>query len=197
MSRKDTKYAEVVIKYSLNLSMNDRNVFRFVMLLSIVVFALVVVLNRKLIPAPTDIPAFVYQLPKLHALLNGTCAILLLASLSAIKKGKVQLHKKLNLTAFVLSAVFLISYVTYHYLAAETRYPEDNPLRYLYLFILISHIVLAALVLPLILMSFYYGLQQNHAKHKKLVRWSFPIWLYVTITGVVVYLMISPFYTHG
>ena len=176
--------------------MNDRLVFRFVLLLSIVVFALVVVLNRKVIPAPANVPAFVYQLPKLHAVLNGSCAVLLLGSLAAIKRKNIGLHKKLNLTAFVLSSVFLISYVTYHYLAAETAYPADNPLRPVYLFILISHIILAALVLPLILLSFYHGLQNNVAKHRKLVRWSYPIWLYVTITGVVVYVMISPFYSH-
>src|SRR5205807_2306743 len=109
-------------------------------------------------------------------------------------------HKKLNIITFILSSVFLLSYITYHWLAQETRYP-DGPLRSTYLIILISHIILAALVLPLVLLSFYFGLKTQQPggeryvyKHKKLVRWSFPIWLYVTITGVVVYVMISPYY---
>lgn len=176
--------------------MSDKLVFRIVLALSVVVFLLVVVLNKKIIPPPTTIPAFVYSLPKLHALLNGTCSILLVLSLMAIKKKNIVLHKKLNLTAFFLSALFLISYVTYHYMAQETSYPQGNPLRPVYLFILISHIILAALVLPLVLLSFYHGLKGNIEKHRKLVRFSFPIWLYVTVTGVVVYLMIAPFYTH-
>jgi putative membrane protein len=82
----------------------------------------------------------------------------------------------------------------YHYFANETIFPTDNPLRPIYLTILISHIILAALVLPLVLLSFYHGLLMNIEQHKKLTRWTFPIWLYVTVTGVVVYLMISPYY---
>jgi putative membrane protein len=176
--------------------MTDRIVFRIVFAVSIVVFLLVLVLNRRLIPAPANFPLFIYQLPKLHAFLNGTCSILLICSFIAIKNKKRDLHKKLNITAFLLSSLFLISYVTYHYLAGDTSFPAINPLRPVYLFILTSHIFLAAAVLPLILLSFYRGLQGQIEKHKKLVHWSFPIWLYVTITGVVVYLMISPYYAH-
>jgi putative membrane protein len=176
--------------------MNDRAVFRLVFAASIFVFVTVVVLNRKLIPPPENIPAFVYQLPKLHALINGTCSVLLICSLLAIRRRNIILHKKINITAFFLSSLFLVSYITYHYMAGDTPFPKDNPLRPVYLFILISHIILAAAVLPLILLSFYRGLQMQVDKHRKLVRWSFPIWLYVTVTGVVVYLMISPYYTH-
>jgi len=106
----------------------------------------------------------------------------------------VQRHKKINILTFVLSTIFLLSYVTYHWLSEETKYPLDNPMRPLYLGILISHIILAATVLPMILLSFWYGLSNQVQKHRKLVRFTFPIWLYVTITGVVVYLMISPYY---
>ena len=176
--------------------MNDRKLFRLVIAITLVVVALVIVLNRKILPAPSTVPVFVYQLPKLHALLNGTCSILLIASFLAIRSKKVTLHKRLNVTAFCLSSLFLISYVTYHYMAEETLFPKDNPLRGLYLFILISHIFLATVVLPLILLSFYSGLQKQIEKHRKLVRFTFPIWLYVTVTGVVVYFMISPYYTH-
>ncbi len=176
--------------------MNDKLVFRLIMTVSIVVFVAVIILNKKILPVPETIPAFVYQLPKLNAFINGTCSILLLVSLYKIKQKKIETHKRINIFTFILSALFLVSYITYHWLAQETLFPLDNPLRPVYLTILISHIILAALVLPLILLSFHKGLQMQVEKHKKLVRWSFPIWLYVTVTGVVVYLMISPYYTH-
>jgi len=173
---------------------NDKLIFRLVMVLSVVIFAAVVVLNRKILPVPEVIPEFVFKLPKLNAMINFTCTILLLLSLYMIKQKNIQLHKKLNVITFCLSAVFLVSYVTYHWMMPETSFPAGNSLRPVYLTILISHIVLAALVLPLILLSFHKGLQNQVEKHKKLVRWAFPIWLYVTVTGVVVYLMISPYY---
>ena len=174
--------------------MNDNLTFRIVLGISIFVFIAVIILNRKILPVPEVIPDFVYQLPKLNAFINGTCSILLLISLYFIKRKNIEAHKKVNITAFVLSSLFLVSYITYHWMAKETSYPHDNPIRPVYLTILISHIILAALVLPMVLMSFYYGLSMDVAKHRKLVRFAYPIWLYVTVTGVVVYLMISPFY---
>ncbi len=174
--------------------MNDKLTFRIVLGISIFVFIAVVILNRKILPVPEHIPDFVYQLPKLNAFINGTCSILLLISLYFIKQKNIVMHKKINIAAFILSSLFLVSYITYHWLAKETAYPTGNPMRPVYLTILISHIILAALVLPMVLMSFYYGLQMDVVKHRKLVRFAYPIWLYVTITGVVVYLMISPFY---
>jgi len=111
-------------------------------------------------------------------------------------------HKRLNIFAFCLSSLFLLSYITYHWMAQETSYPHDSPLRTTYLIILVSHIILAAVVLPMVLLSFYYGLKSQqpenaavyYKKHRRIARWTFPIWLYVTITGVVVYLMISQYY---
>ncbi|HYH56403.1 MAG TPA: DUF420 domain-containing protein [Anseongella sp.] len=175
---------------------NDKFVFRLVMAVSLVVLTAVVVLNRRLLPAPAEFPSYIYILPRLNAFINGTCCLLLLASLYYIKRKNVLMHKRINLTAFILSALFLISYVTFHFYVPETTYPSGSPTRPLYLLILISHIILAALVLPLVLLSFYHGLMGNIGKHRKLVRWSYPVWLYVTISGVVVYLMISPYYTH-
>ncbi len=174
--------------------MNDKITFRIVLGISIFVFIAVIILNRKILPVPAVIPDFVYQLPKLNAFINGTCSILLLISLYFIKRKNIEAHKKVNITAFVLSSLFLVSYITYHWMAKETSFPHDNPMRTVYLTILISHIILAALVLPMVLMSFYYGLQMDVVKHRKLVRFAYPIWLYVTVTGVVVYLMISPYY---
>lgn len=106
------------------------------------------------------------------------------------------MHKRLNLITFTLSSIFLVLYIVYHYFATHTSYPADSSYRNIYLTILYTHIILAAGVLPLILLSFHRGLQMQVEKHRKLVRFAFPIWLYVTVTGVIVYLMISPFYTH-
>ena len=174
--------------------MSDKLVFRLVMAISIVVLVAVIILNKKILPVPETIPAFVYKLPKLNAAINATCSMLLLLSFYFIRQKNIAVHKKLNIITFILSSVFLLSYITYHWMGQETSFPADNPLRPVYLTVLISHIILAALVLPLILLSFHKGLQMQVEKHKKLVRWSFPIWLYVTVTGVIVYLMISPYY---
>jgi putative membrane protein len=189
--------------------MTDKFIFRFVAGITIVVVALVIVLNRHLIPGPATPPAFTPYLPLLNAILNGTCSILLLTSLYFIKQGNITVHKRLNILTFCLSSIFLISYVLFHYLMQhDTVYGDIDgngvlsdderaaagSLRKIYLTILVPHIVLAAAVLPLILLSFYRGLQMQVQKHKKLVRWTFPIWLFVTISGVVVYLMIKPYY---
>lgn len=172
----------------------EKTVFRIVLSLSIVVFLLVIILDSKILPRPEVMPSFGHYLPLLNAFINGTCTVLLLMSFSAIKKRNIAKHKNINLITFFLSAIFLISYVTYHWMSNETKFPLDNPLRPLYLGILISHIILAATVLPLVLISFWYGLTNQVAKHRKITRFTFPIWLYVTTTGVIVYLMISPYY---
>ena len=98
------------------------------------------------------------------------------------------------IAAVITSSLFLVSYVWFHYFGIETKFPADNPLRPVYLIILITHIILAAIVLPLVLTTFYFGLNMKVERHRRLARWTFPIWLYVTITGVIVYLMISPYY---
>lgn len=175
--------------------MNDKQVFKTVTAVSVFVFVVVLVLNRKLI-TPPPAPAFVYSLPLLNAFINGTCSVLLIMSLLSIKQKNIQRHKQLNFLTFILSSLFLVSYILYHFFAPETHFGGQGVLKAIYYFILITHIILAALVLPLILLSFYYGINNNVEKHKKLVRFSFPVWLYVTVTGVLVYLMISPYYTH-
>ncbi|MBK8366448.1 MAG: DUF420 domain-containing protein [Bacteroidetes bacterium] len=189
---------------------NDKTVFKIVLAVSALICVVVVVLNQKLIPVPDTFPAFIYKLPMLNAFLNGSCSVLLIASLWAIKKRNIELHKKLNLTAFLLSSLFLISYVTAHYFIPDTKFGDVNHnevleqtelalvsgIRPIYLVILLSHIFLAVIVLPMILLSFYYALKDDRVKHKKITRFSYPIWLYVTITGVVVYTMISPYYNY-
>lgn len=175
--------------------MNDKLIFRLVMAVSVVVFAVVVILNKKVIPVFMPTPDFVYLLPKLNAFINGTCSVLLMISLYQIKQKNITAHKRLNIATFLLSSVFLVSYIIFHYFVKETTYGGEGTIRIVYYFILITHIILAAVVLPLVLLSFNSGLKLEVEKHRKLVRWTYPIWLYVTITGVIVYLMIAPYYT--
>lgn len=189
---------------------NEKAVKLTAYITTIAICAVVTILNQKWIPHPDTFPGFIYKLPLLNAILNGTCSVLLIASLLAIKQRKIELHKKLNLTAFVLSALFLVSYVTAHYFIPDTKYGDIDHngemsvteiatvsgIKPVYIIILLSHIFLAIVVLPLVLLSFYYGLTDQREKHKKLTRFSYPIWLYVTVTGVVVYLMISPYYNY-
>lgn len=177
---------------------------------TVAVCALVVVLNQKWIPHPDSFPHFIYSLPKLNAFLNGSCSILLLFSLWAIKNKNIERHKKLNISAFILSVLFILSYVTAHYFIPDAKFgdlnhdeimsPEESNMvsgiKPLYVIILLSHIFLAVAVLPMVLLSFYYGLTDQREKHKKLTRFSYPIWLYVTVTGVIVYLMIAPYYNY-
>lgn len=195
---------ELLAKYS------EKTIKRAIYITTFTVCALVAALNQKYIPHPDTFPDFIYKLPALNALLNGTCTVLLLFSLWAIKNKNIALHKKLNLTAFAFSTLFLISYVTAHYFIPDTKYGDTNHdgvmdalesaavsgIKPIYIIILLTHIFLAVAVLPMILLSFYYGLTDQRIKHKKLTRFSYPIWLYVTVTGVVVYLMISPYYNY-
>lgn len=189
---------------------NDKTVFKIVLIVSVLICAIVVLLQQKVFPVPETIPSFIYKLPMLNAIINGTCSVLLIFSLLAIKKRNIELHKKLNLTTFFLSALFLISYVTAHYFIPDTKFGDINHnnileqteldavsgIRPFYLIILLSHILLAVIVLPLVLLSFYYALKDNRVKHKKITRFSYPIWLYVTVSGVIVYLLISPYYNY-
>lgn len=170
----------------------DKTFLTAIYVVSALVFATVAVLSR--LPKAETMPDWATWLPGLNATLNALCTILLVAAWFAVKSGRTDLHKRLNLTTFGLSSVFLVSYVIYHAFGVETRYPADSPIRPLYLTILLSHILLAAVVLPLVLMSFYWALTGQIERHRKMVKFSFPIWLYVTSTGVIVYLMISPYY---
>ncbi len=149
-----------------------------------------------------------HSLPLFHALLNSTTAILLLASLYFIRHRQVRAHKMANLTAVLLSSVFLISYVIYHSSNPSVKYgdldhngvlsdPEKlqaGNWRYVYYFILSSHIILSGIIIPLVLFTLQRAFQSKFHKHQKLARITWPLWLYVAVTGVIVYLMISPYY---
>ncbi len=131
-------------------------------------------------------------LPLFNAIVNGTTSFLLLVALWAVKTGRVKLHRSLMMTSLLLSVMFLISYVTYHFVSESTAY--GGVYKSVYYFILITHILLAIAIVPLVLISTVRALTDQVEKHKKIARITWPIWFYVTITGVVVYIMISPYY---
>ncbi len=133
-------------------------------------------------------------LPPIYASINGLTAILLLVALWAIKNKKKRLHENLMKTCLGLSAAFLVMYVAYHITSDSTAYGGTGTIRYVYFFILITHILLSICVVPLVLFTLSRALAGDFEKHKALARFTFPIWLYVAVTGVIVYLMISPYY---
>lgn len=133
-------------------------------------------------------------LPAFHATLNSGVSILLLLALYAIKNGKQELHKKLMLSATGFSAVFLLSYVLYHLSAETTPFGGEGFIKGVYYFILITHILLAAIVFPFILFTLYQAWMGQFGKHRKIARFTWPVWFYVAVTGVIVYFMISPYY---
>jgi len=129
-------------------------------------------------------------MPGVNAALNATSATLLLLGLGAIRSGRREVHKRLMVSAFAASAVFLVGYVLYHYAHGDTRYEGVGPVRIAYLTILITHVILSIVMLPMILTTFYLAARERFAAHKRLARWTLPIWLYVSITGVVIYFML-------
>lgn len=134
------------------------------------------------------------QLPHINAVINSLTAIFLIIGVVYIKKGNMQAHKNMMMGAFVLGSLFLVSYVVYHAMIPSTHYGNEGAIKYIYYFFLISHILLAIVVVPFVLFAFYYALTGKFEKHKKVVKYTFPIWLYVSVTGVIVYWMIAPFY---
>jgi putative membrane protein len=133
-------------------------------------------------------------LPHLNAVLNSATAVCLGIGYYFIKTKNIALHKTMMITAFVLSSLFLISYVVYHAFVASTSYPGSGFILYLYRTILLSHILLSISIVYFALRSLYFGLTKQYEKHRKISKWTFPIWMYVAVTGVIVYLMISPYY---
>ncbi|MHA4810138.1 DUF420 domain-containing protein [Flavitalea flava] len=148
------------------------------------------------------------SLPFFHAILNSSTAILLIASLYFIKNGQIKAHKRTNLLAVALSSIFLISYVIYHSsnpstkfgdldhdgILSDTEKLQAGSLRYIYYFILTTHIILSGIIIPFVLFTLQRAFQEKFDKHRKLARITWPIWFYVAVTGVIVYLMINPYY---
>ncbi|RZV56963.1 MAG: DUF420 domain-containing protein [Flavobacteriaceae bacterium] len=133
-------------------------------------------------------------LPPIYASINAMTAILLLIALWAIKNGKRTLHENLMKTAIVFSVLFLVMYVAYHMTSDSTKFGGEGAVKYIYYFVLISHILLSIVVIPFVLITYVRALAQSFERHKKIARITFPLWLYVAVSGVIVYLMISPYY---
>jgi len=174
------------------LKKNDKKARALILTVSFVVFALVAFISKyKLV---VDLGFNIHYLALANAIINGTVSILLIWGLIAVKNKNFILHKKIMLFAIALSSLFLLSYVGHHLMAGETKYGGEGTMRYVYFFILATHIPLAAIILPFILFTAYRSLIGEFGKHKKLAKYTWPLWLYVSITGVLVYLLISPYY---
>ena len=140
-------------------------------------------------PAAASSGRFAF-LPALNALFNGLSATALLIGYTFIRARRIKAHRAAMVTAFAFSTLFLVSYLLHHYLHAEVKYPASGTLGFIYYPLLISHIVLAAVALPLILVTFFFSLTGRIPQHRKVARWTFPLWLYVSVTGVVTYAML-------
>jgi putative membrane protein len=135
-------------------------------------------------------------LPPIYASVNGLTAVLLVAAVIAVKKGKLGLHQKLMTICILFSLAFLVMYVAYHMTSDSTSFGGEGLVRYVYFFILITHIILSIIIIPLVLRTYAKAYLKNYVAHRKLAKITFPLWLYVAVTGVLVYLMISPYYVH-
>lgn len=187
---------------------NDKKAKQLIIIFSIIVFAAVTVLGKYNLAGKVNLPFDKHIFAFLNAVINSLVAVLLITALIAVKQKKYALHRNLMLVAMSLSVLFLLSYICHHLFAGEAIYGETDgvkglsdaelaaagSMRKVYLAVLITHIPLAGIGLPFILFAAYRGLTGDYDKHKKLVRFVFPLWLYVAVTGVIVYWMISPYY---
>ena len=185
---------------------NDKKAKTLIILFSVIVFIAITALSR--IKVEVDLGFDLHLFAKANAMINSAVTLLLIAALIAVKSKHYLLHKKIMLTAMVLSVLFLISYICHHLFAGESKFGDANhdgllteeekkvagPVRIVYYILLGTHIPLAGIILPFILFTAYRSMIGEFAKHKKLARITWPIWLYVAITGVIVYFMISPYY---
>lgn len=189
-----------------SIAKNDRLANWLIGIFSLVVFIVVVVLGKFKLDIELGFDVHIFA--TINAFVNASIAVVLVAALVAVKKKNYALHKKFMITALVLSIFFLLSYIAHHLLAGEAKYGDSNhdgivddaekiavgAMRMVYLVILITHIILATIILPFILFTAYRGLTSEFPAHKKLARITWPLWFYVAVTGPVVYFMISPYY---
>jgi len=189
------------------LEKSDKTARILIWSVSIIVFGAVAFLSGVKLNIQLGFDAHIFA--KFNAVVNSCVAVLLVAALVAVKRKHYLLHKKIMITAIILSVLFLISYICHHLLSGETRFGDLNhdgilspdekmlagSLRYIYYAILITHIPLAGIILPFILFTAYRGLTADYKKHRKIARITWPIWFYVAVSGVVVYLLISPYYS--
>lgn len=175
---------------STDIQLKEKKFNRLITIVSITVPLVVAILFGVKLPNVEPLSF----LPPIYASINGLTAVLLIVSLIAIKNKNVKLHERLNTTCIALSLLFLVMYVAYHMTSESTPYGGEGTMRYVYFFILISHIALSIIVIPLVLRTYAKAYLKQYEQHRKWAKITFPVWLYVAITGVVVYLMISPYY---
>nr|WP_294928180.1 DUF420 domain-containing protein [uncultured Flavobacterium sp.] len=169
---------------------------KFIVAVSIIIPVVVAILfGVKLKDFGYDVEPLSF-LPPIYATINGITAIVLVLGVLAIKKGNQKVHENLMTTAIALSVAFLVMYVAYHMTADSTKFGGEGIIRYVYFFILLTHILLSIAIIPLVLITYVRALAKRFDRHRKIARITFPLWLYVAVTGVVVYLMISPYYAN-
>lgn len=171
----------------------QRNYRPAIIIISVVLIGVIAMLGRM--PGVEDFDLFdITILPLMNAIFNTFTFLFLLSALIAVIKGHIILHRRLIYAAFVTTTLFLITYVSFHFLAPSTPYGGDGILKSIYYFVLITHIVLAAVIVPFVLTTVTRAWNGEVSRHKKIARWTMPLWLYVSFTGVLVYILISPYY---
>ncbi len=170
--------------------LDEKKYNKLIVVLSIIIPIVVATLFRVKIPNVEPLSF----LPPIYATINGLTAVILVLAFLAIKKKKIVLHENLMTTAIWCSVVFLVMYVAYHMTSDSTKFGGEGVIKYVYYFILLTHIVLSIAVIPFVLITYVRAITNNFEKHKKIARITFPLWLYVAVTGVIVYIMISPYY---
>jgi putative membrane protein len=172
----------------------DQKYSKLIVLVSILIPVVVAILfGVKLKDLGYDVEPLSF-LPPIYATINGITAVVLVSAVVAIKKGNKDMHQRLMTLAIALSLAFLVMYVAYHMTADSTKFGGEGFIRLVYFFLLISHILLSIAVIPLVLITYVRALAAKFDQHKKIAKITFPIWLYVAVTGVIVYLMIAPYY---
>jgi putative membrane protein len=167
---------------------------KWIVILAIVIPVVVAVLSRvKLQDFGIEVEPLTF-LPPIYATINGLTALVLILAVIAIKKQNRKLHERLMITAISLSVAFLVMYVAYHMTSDSTKFGGDGMVKYVYYFILITHILLSIIIIPFVLITYVRAISNNFERHKKIARITFPMWLYVAVTGVIVYMMIAPYY---
>ena len=174
----------------------DQKYSKLIVLVSILIPVVVAILfGVKLKDLGYDVEPLSF-LPPIYATINGITAVVLVSAVVAIKKGNKDMHQRLMTLAIALSLAFLVMYVAYHMTADSTKFGGEGPIRLVYFGFLISHIILSIAVIPLVLITYVRALAAKFDQHKKIAKITFPIWLYVAVTGVIVYIMIAPYYVH-
>lgn len=174
-------------------NIKEKNFTPAIWFISITIYTLIFIATN--ISKPTFSNYDFSYLPRFNAIVNSMSFVLLISAFIAIKKKNVILHKKLILSALLFTTIFLVSYLIYHTTTPSTKFGGEGLLKTVYLFILLTHILLAGTIVPLVLVTLGRGLNMKKEKHRKIARWVMPMWLYVSFTGILVYFLISPYYT--